>query len=360
MERLSSPDNRLRIELALRAGGREAEEGMPALRVLLDRRVLLNWSPLATPVAAAAWWRRAGTAAVRTLHPFPDTLPALESVCAFASVDEPAATLAVTLRCAGTGVACRTEPGAEPRFRWPRETQGIVADPAAPGGFARLPAGQALAVAARPVTLLYAHGKCAVLRREGGGWLLVAGDRPTDLPANRVRGWLAGGAPDPGAGNAPGAGAPSGSAVFNCHLPFVVAPVLTAPRPMAWAAPRLKGVTPAHGAALQRLRALEWRGADVRWIRGEIGEYVLAACRRGASWQVSALTAKARAWTLRLPFLEPGRCYRAAWRHDPQPERPCFQPLPGLMDADCRPLIYLAEAGGFTLDLVPRESGKEA
>ena len=360
MERLSSPDNRLRIELALRANGREAEEGMPAVRVLLDRRVLLNWSTLAKPAAAAARWRRTGTAPVRTLHPFPENLPALESVCVFAAVDDPAATLAVTLRCAGTGVACWTEPGAEPCLRLPRETQGIAADPAAPGGFARLPVGQALTASPLPVTLLYAHGKCAVLRRGPCGWLLIAGDRPVDLPANRVRGWLAGGESDPGTDGDSVATAPSESAVFNCHLPFVVAPALTAPQPMAWAAPRLAGVTPAHGAALQRLRTLEWRDADVRWIRGEIGDYVMAACRRGASWQVSALTAKARAWTLRLPFLEPGRSYRAAWRHDPQPARPCYQPLPGVMDANSRPLIHLSDAGGFTLDLEPCEFGKEA
>ncbi|NLF85437.1 MAG: hypothetical protein GX571_04965 [Lentisphaerae bacterium] len=362
MERLNSPDNRLRTELALRVNGREAEEGMPAVRVLLDRRVLLNWSPLAKPAAAAAAarWRRAGTAVVRTLHPFADDLPALESVCAFAAVDAPSATLAVTLRCAGTGVACWTEPGAEPCFRLPRETQGIAADPAEPGGFARLPAGQALATSPLPVTLLYAHGKCAVLRRGAGGWLLIAGDRPADLPANRVRGWLAGGESDPGADSDSVDTVPSESAVFNCHLPFVVAPALAAPRPVAWAAPRLAGVTPAHGAALQRLCALEWRDADVRWIRGEIGDYVLVACRRGASWQVSALTAKARTWTLRLPFLEAGRSYRAVWRHDPRPERPCFLPLPGVMDACSRPLIHLADAGGFTLDLEPCEFGKEA
>jgi hypothetical protein len=335
---------------------------MPAVRVLLDRRVLLNWSPLAKPAAAAAAarWRRAGTAVVRTLHPFADDLPALESVCAFAAVDAPSATLAVTLRCAGTGVACWTEPGAEPCFRLPRETQGIAADPAEPGGFARLPAGQALATSPLPVTLLYAHGKCAVLRRGAGGWLLIAGDRPADLPANRVRGWLAGGESDPGADSDSVDTVPSESAVFNCHLPFVVAPALVAPRPVAWAAPRLAGVTPAHGAALQRLCALEWRDADVRWIRGEIGDYVLVACRRGASWQVSALTAKARTWTLRLPFLEAGRSYRAVWRHDPRPERPCFLPLPGVMDACSRPLIHLADAGGFTLDLEPCEFGKEA
>ena len=360
MERLNSPDNRLRTELALRVNGREAEEGMPAVRVLLDRRVLLNWSTLAKPAAAAARWRRTGTAPVRTLHPFPENLPALESVCVFAAVDDPAATLAVTLRCAGTGVACWTEPGAEPCLRLPRETQGIAADPAAPGGFARLPVGQALTASPLPVTLLYAHGKCAVLRRGAGGWLLIAGDRPADLPANRVRGWLAGGESDPGADGAAFNTDSSESAVFNCHLPFVVAPALTAPHPMAWAAPRLAGVTPAHGAALQRLRALEWRDADVRWIRGEIGDYVLVACRRVASWQVSALTAKARTWTLRFPFLEPGRSYRAVWRHDPQPERPCFLPLPGVMDAGSRPLIHLANAGGFTLDLDTCEPGKEA
>lgn len=360
MERLCTPDKRLRIDLALRERGREAEQGMPCLRVRLDRRVMLNWSPLAPDVPSVRW-RYAGAATVRTLSPFADDLPAQELVVRFASADDPAAAFAVTLRCAGTGVACRTRPDVPPCLRWPRETQGVVVSPAAPSGFARLSVAQALAdEAVRSATLLYAHGKCAALRRGTGGWLLIAADRPADLPANRVRGWLAEGLAELDTGEPARALAPSAAATFNCHLPFVVTPVLTVPQPMAWAAPRLEGVTAAHGAALQRLRALEWRDAEVRWIRGEIGEYVLAARRRNDSWQVSALTAKSRVWTIRLPFLDAGRRYRAIWQHDPQPARQCFVPLPDVVDAASRPFIHLAESGGFTLDLEPLESGREA
>ena len=358
MDGLCSPDGRLRIDLALRAGSREVEAGTPCLRVLLDRRVLLAWSPLAFAGSdGTAAWRRDRGCSVRDVNQLPDGAETEEAVCAFVPLRKTGTAFAVTLRCAGLGVACRTAPAMETRFRFPLETQGIMADAAAPGGFSRRPVARALADSPLPVTLLYPHGKCAVMRREVDGWLLIAGDRPADLPANRVRGWLAGGASESGAVDGPASVVPSDAAAFNCHLPFVVTPSMSAPQPMLWAAPRLENVTPAHAAALQRLRALEWRDADVRWIRGEIGEYVQAACRRGASWQVSALTAKARAWTLRLPFLEPGRRYRAAWRHDPPPERPCFQPLPGEMDADCRPLIWLADAGGFTLDLEPLDTG---
>lgn len=362
MDGLCSPDGRLRIDLALRAGGREVEAGTPCLRVQFDRRVLLAWSPLAPAGSdGAATWRRDGGCSVRNVAQLPDGTPAAEAVCAFAPYRPSGAAFAVTLRCAGYGVACRSAPAMETRFRFPRETQAIVVDAVAKGGFSRLPVARALADSPLPATLLYPHGKCAILNREADGWMLIAGDRPADLPANRVRGWLAGGASNPGAGDAAASVIPSEAAAYNCHLQFVVTPALTAPQPMRWAAARLDEVTPAHAAAMQRLLALEWRDADVHWIRGEIGEYVLAACRQGVSWQVSALTAKARAWTLRLPFLEPGRRYRAVWVHDPQPDRPCFQPLPEVMDADCRPLIWLADAGGFTLDLEPHaDGGKEA
>ena len=122
---------------------------------------------------------------------------------------------------------------------------------------------------------------------------------------------------------------------------------------MRWAAPGVTDVTGAHAAALRRVRESERACDDVRWLRGEIGEYLLLARRTGRRWRLSALTDRARTWTVRLPFLERGVRYRAVWRHDPQPGKPCYVPLPAVMDAASRPLIYLAAAGGFTLDLAP-------
>jgi hypothetical protein len=356
---LRSPDNRLRVDLAVRAKGREAAEGVPAIRVRLDQYVLLNWSPLAPPgLPEQEAWRRVGESCVRTLHPVPEGAPALEQVVSFASARNPAAIAAITLRCAGHGIACRLATGWGIVFHVPRETQGLIADAAAPDGFARVPVAQALACSLLPVTCLYALGKCAMLRRNASSWALIAGDRPVDLPANRVRGWLIDEAPAPVTCQV--AAAPAEAARFNCHVPFVISPLQTEACPMLWAAPGIDGVTPAHAEALTRVRALEWQNAAVRWLRGEIGDYLLVAEERGGAWQLSALTARARVWTVRLPFLEPGRQYRARWRHDPQPARPCFLPLPARMDAASRTLIHLADGGGFTLDLQPLASVREA
>jgi alpha-glucosidase len=112
--------------------------------------------------------------------------------------------------------------------------------------------------------------------------------------------------------------------------------------------------------ALARVRESDRNCDEVRWVRGEIGEYLLVARRTGRDWRLAALTAKTRAWTVSLPFLAAGVRYRAAWVHDPQPDRPCFLPLPDAMDAASRPLIQLADSGGFTLDLVPLDPPKEA
>ena len=99
MDGLCSPDGRLRIDLALRAGSREVEAGTPCLRVLLDRRVLLAWSPLAFAGSdGTAAWRRDRGCSVRDVNQLPDGAETEEAVCAFVPLRKTGTAFAVTLR----------------------------------------------------------------------------------------------------------------------------------------------------------------------------------------------------------------------------------------------------------------------
>jgi hypothetical protein len=239
-----------------------------------------------------------------------------------------------------------------------------------------------------PLTFLYPHGKCAALLRLDIGtapwWLLLAGDRPCDLPsgvavegllthelasANRADGSII-------RPSAPSFEFPvssfefrvsSSSAQFNCFLPFTRAPdwPRAALAEAAWTQPRTTGVTAAHRRALHLLMGtlpphdeagepaaarIAW--SETLWLRGEMGEYVLLARRHGACWWVGAITVRPRVLTLLLEFLAPGVRYRArAWRDD---EGDASAPAPPpLLDADSKPVLQLGAAGGFLLRLEP-------
>ena len=370
---LRSPDSRLRLDVDLRGAGHgRAACGMPAIRLTFDRRVIFNWSPITVGIGGKEVpkgnWRLRQTAepiesSAALAGEETDDGIVRKLGLEFVAADSTADIMSVSFRCADGGLACSITPAASTEFRMPRGTQGIVADPAAPEGFVVLTAREALVRERGGATLLFPHGKCAALALRDNGWLLVIGDRPADLPANRVRGLLAAGGGSavrrahgipPRAAMAPTAAATP--AAFNCTVPFVVTPTQLAPQPLSWAPPGLRSVTKPHARALARIRALKWDDADVHWLRGELGEYLLVARRTsGGGWAISALTARARDWTVWLPFLAPGVAYRAVWHHDPPPAKPCYQPLPRRFGVDSRPLIHMAEAGGFTLDLAPVE-----
>ena len=358
---LRSPDSRLRLEIAVRASGRVSEVGTPALRASWNGRTLLNWSPLLTgsDASQSTPWRL-DRADIRAITPngTPGEAPVSECHARFVSAQTPAVVATLSIWCVNDGMACRFEPSGSTHFRWPRDTQGIAVDPLSPTGFATHPIAAALERSPHPVTVLFPYGVCAVLGRRRRSWLLIVGASPADLPGNRARILTALASGDEKtrfARRRPFPAPPLQAAAFNCTVPFVVAPALLMATPLHWAPPALVGVTAAHRAALRRIRALRWGTDGTYCLRGEIGDYLLTARRRGTSWQISALTAIARVWTIRLPFLETGVTYRATWRHDPQPDRPCFVLPPAEMTAASRPLLYLADAGGFTLDLVPRK-----
>ncbi len=400
---LRSPGKRLRLDFGTLAGGRVAATGAPALRVTLAGRTLLGWSRL--PFAYSISWR----CVAATLPRRRDTAVSCAITLAAAAGRAPLRRL--TLRCADGGVAFRVVPPGgnpadvadAPRFRLPRGSQALVADPAT-GGFAShaLP-GVLLAMGGGgnesggghetrlPLTLIYPHGKCAALLRVDIGaaswWLLLAGDRPCDLPSGNAIEALLGKefeahcqhqelSVERSALNAKRFPAgfqspvPSSSPRFNCFLPFTRSPDW--PRAALAGAvltqPRTTGATFAHRLALRLMMGILplQNGAggpaaartawdETRWLRGEMGEYVLLARRQGACWWVGAITARPRVLTLLLEFLAPGVRYRAqAWRDDEQDNGAAE--MPPLLDAAGKPRLQLAAAGGFLLRLEP-ESG---
>jgi hypothetical protein len=355
----SSPDARLRFELALRDRGRPAAIGRPAVRVTFDRRVLLNWSPLA-PREGGTWRLAACSAPASAAEQEGDVVAVFEP----ASGDGPA--WRVTFRCAAGALHCRHDGVWPVVFRVPRDTLGWIADAQSAAGFSLRNAADALHASSEPVTCLYSHGKCAVLASAPREWRVLAADRPADLPAHPGACVLSGSATPTGAAAprllAGWTACPVGvaAAQFNCTAPYVITPVRGGIAAGPGGIPSQRAdVTPAHAAALERIAAVQQPDEQVGCLRGEIGEYLLVARRRGRSWRLAGLTARARVWTLRLSFLEPGVSYRALWRLDPPPAKPLLPPAPGTLDATSRPLLPLADAGGFTLDLDPLDAPPE-
>ena len=359
-----SPDARLRFEVALRDRGRSAASGRPAVRATFDGRVLLNWSPLA-PRAAGAWRLAACSSPVSAPGRRPAAAPAEEAVAVFEPTSGGGSAWRVTFQCALGALHCRHDGAWPVAFRVPRETLGWMADPRSAAGFSLRNATEALQVSSDPVTCLYPHGKCAVLASAPQAWSVLAADRPADLPAHLGAGVPSGSSTPSAAEARPLEGWPAGlagvaAAQFNCTVPFVVTPARGGiAAGTGWFPAQVTGVTTAHAAALERIAAAQRAGEQVGCLRGEIGEYLLVARRRGRSWQLAGLTARARVWTLRLPFLDPGVNYRAFWRLDPPPAKPLLPPAPDTLDAASRPLLSLADAGGFTLDLDPLDEPPE-
>ncbi|MDD5704772.1 MAG: glycoside hydrolase family 97 C-terminal domain-containing protein [Kiritimatiellae bacterium] len=377
---LRSPDGRLRADFALRAGGRFAERGAPAVRVVLDGRVLLGWSSWLDDAAQAYTLRRHE---LRVLLGARRTVLARELSLDLRSASRPARPACIVLRCADGGALLSAEPtGARDRapdgwtFRFPRGSQAIVADPRTDSFMVR-PLRGITAVENPPWTCLYPHGKCAALLRMAGhadgGWMLLAGDRPCDLPAGPAARWLLWGRereePPPPIRAAQTAVPPAtqarqdrqaraeAAARFNCHLPFTRARAWpgAAEWEQRWSAPRLADVTPAHARA-----ALCVTGADgvdasdeTLFVRGEIGAYVLAARRRGAAWELGAITVRGRVLTLDLSFLAPDVHYRAVLVRDDPAAPDGFAEERLTLDASSKPVVTMGVAGGFVLRLEP-------
>lgn len=365
MVSLRSPDKRLQLDFSLREGRRSEDRGQPAIRIAFGGHRLLSWSPLA-PTPDSARWRFGRCQLRRLIAPdAPDTPLAQELRLSLRRVSSRDSALTLRLRVADQGALWLVEN--DPCIPWrlclPRDARGLVAAPADDGWRRETLSTPTTPAAMSPMACLYPHGKLAALlpmRWPDGnaGWLLLAGKRPCDLPVASAVPHLLCGLPAPREPAAPLSDGPAGTAAslarFHCALPFTRAPTWPGAWPSRPGLPHaVPGMTPQHQRAFALL--MGWGGEfsgpwdEMLWLRGEIGDYVLAARRRGATWWLGAITATRRVLTLPLGFLNPRNDYRATlWRDDPPSSASLFP-----LHADDRVTVPLHDAGGCLLHIAP-------
>jgi hypothetical protein len=326
-------------------------------------------------------------------------------------------------RCSNQGAAARvrvprqrglarvTPTGAGTVFRFPEETQGWIMA----GGLRKVAVEEIAAVCDTPLTLNYAHGKLACLLQVGRSHTGRA--RPPDAPyAAAASGLAAALLPCGGSGGPALPDATAGSCFANkglaalpddapvevatpCESPWQV--LLLGDKPcdlpngsgfllnlggeiaLRGSAPTADGmagrvlplllppgasVTPAHRLALELVcgaGAARWD--ETRFLRGEIGEFVVVARRLGAVWQVAGVTgADGRVLTVRLeealgdrsdPPDQTDRRYALAIFRDPLPgeaaEDGVVRETFHGVDAFDKPCLELPPHGGFLLRLEP-------
>jgi hypothetical protein len=274
------------------------------------------------------------------------------------------------------GLAQTMLPDVRAVFRFPEDTLVWTAKD---GRFESPPLEALKAPCAAPLTLNYAHGKMASLfvandltpTRDGlalvpaeradmvrtpweSPWLVLAlADRPCALCACDA--WLR------ECEVATPARTISESAVANCALPFLR---MASESPMAFG-PR---ATPAHrlAAAVIHANAGLEENEKMRFLRGEIGEFMVVAQKRGDVWQVAGITgAEGRVLTVRLEDFLPAenmnRKYRLQIQRDPLPNEPAgpdgevTEFFDGVDRFDL-PRLELPPGGGFLLRLAPDDS----
>jgi hypothetical protein len=115
-------------------------------------------------------------------------------------------------------------------------------------------------------------------------------------------------------------------------------------------------VTPAHAEAFAILSDPA-RGDAAAGFRGEWGEYVCGARRKGRVWFVAGITAKLRVLTLFFPYLVAGVRYRATWTLDVGADLPtnAANPTPATVAAGDKAMVRMNPDGGFVLRLEPME-----
>ena len=199
--------------------------------------------------------------------------------------------------------------------------------------------------------VFYSTGKCAAVIACGEvrGFIMTVADRPVSAVIPRgMRHLLCGLRPLPLTTNHSPLTTSSVAAFF---LGFrYIFDALRVSLPEA----AIRAGTPAHAEAFAILSDPA-RGEAAAGFRGEWGEYVCGARRRGRVWHVAGITEKLRVLTLFFPYLEKGVRYRATWTLDDGADLPtnAVNPTPSVISAGDKAMVRMNEDGGFVLRLEP-------
>ncbi len=213
--------------------------------------------------------------------------------------------------------------------------------------------------------LFYSTGKCAaiVVSGEARGFIMTAADRPVSAVIPRGLRHLLFGLPQRRWGNGE-RGMGNGEFTTN-HLPLTTCSIaaffldfsyifdaVRVSQPKA----AIRGGTPAHAEAFAILSNPS-RGEAAAGFRGEWGEYVCGARRKGRVWHVAGVTEKLRVLTLFFPYLEEGVRYRATWMLDDGADLPtnAVNPTPSVISSGDKAMVRMNEDGGFVLRLEPMD-----
>ena len=338
-----SPDGQLCVEAGLES---QAGRKWCAYRVMLGRHVLVARSEVVAPSEPT------GAAETRDLVGHGSVVLARELTiryprgrCVFRIADDAIAVFPVgrgieaVPRLAST-LSCGYAPSAT--------TDGGV-------GYERLTPAKCHKLVQNSYCLLfYSTGKCAavVASREARGFIMTAADRPVTAVIPRGLRHLV-------------RGLTSHLPLTTSHLPLTTCSIaafflnfgyifdaLQEVRPLA----ALRDGTPAHIEAFAILSDPA-RGEAAAGFRGEWGEYVCGARRKGRIWHVAGITEKLRVLTLFFPYLEEGVRYRATWMLDDGADLPtnAVNPTPPFISAGDKAMVRMNENGGFVLRLEPMD-----
>ena len=398
---LLSPDGRVEIRFALgdwyAAGQKQADQplwqvyfaGRRMLRpALLGTAPLIGELDLISVVrhrGRQTWQPACGDAATLLDH-YNELVVRLRERAA------PQRRLDLVFRCSNQGAAVRvrlprqrgmarvTLTGAGTVYRFPEQTQGWVAGKAPTAvALGNLPPD---AVVPMPLMLNYAHGKLACLLQVGGqarglqptrdGLATLADESPAVVKTPYEAPWqvlLLGDTPCALLQN-------SG---WIQALRAAIALRGSAPTEMAVACESLLALWQVPGASVTPAQRQAWDlicgdGAacwdETRYLRGEIGAFLVVARRLGGMWQVAGVTgAEGRILTVRLAEALEKLADRTELLDSPDPTYTLTilrDPLPGEaaedgmvretfagVDAQDKPRLALLPHGGFVLRLAP-------
>ena len=372
---IPSPNGTLEVDFSLRALPGIVHP-LPHVRVRLGKRLVVGWTRLGNVggLPPTSLRRRALRDASGTVLMEEVRVGLRKTACVIRITDDAVAFLPAA-------------PSVGPELVWPPSTFRHASVPFG-GSFVEMGLNGFTnrGAAFSPAFLTFRHGGGGVLLRDAvtRASVLIVGDAPTSLLVPRgLRSILreVGTGTPCAEGKSSLASSPTNDSEFNVRYPFLVpeyalaelrragfpscrfihAPGMTSrwnsrrqmPNPPVDCPP-----TEAHLAAYELLT--DPRAADAAsGFRGEFGEYMAGARRRGDTWIAAGFTHKPRVLTLFFPYLSEGVVYRAEWQTDDdtdEKEKTTGQSLPAEIRAGDKAIVKMADSGGYLVTLTPVHS----